>query len=105
MELTVKTILNKDGQKISLYYIDNEEVTEAEYDNALEYSEDYDTCDGDCEHCDLADEEEQTIEDLIHETTANILDTHGCPGCIEEVLYDFYNMIVDNIVLESIDED
>lgn len=113
MELIRKLYLDNETKEIvaKKYYIGKLEITEDDYFDILDSDEKEDTddddeeygnyCNQDCATCEMNDmPEEETIEEIIEEYTIQILNSNGCPGCIEESLYSFYDRIADKIINE-----
>jgi hypothetical protein len=101
---------NESQQFVEYYYIDGKEVSLDEYDEAMqnEVTEDEDDfCDGNCENCDSCEDEDDEesdcdcIDSTIHKYTQMILDTKGCPNCIEEILKDFICTIADHLEIDD----
>lgn len=82
-----------------LYFFEMEREKELEANKLLKATEDeeyeYDCCD----YCDCV---ECTIERYVEELQEI---TGGCPGCIRDVLMEFFCDIVEHIVIEDAEED
>lgn len=112
MEILAKGVLNPKGQVEFKYYLDNTELTANQYYSLLEDIEevefddeddDFDTveecdncvCDYNCDNCKYNDIED-SIEDLIEDYKNRIIETNGCPDCIERLLYELVDDLLED---------
>jgi hypothetical protein len=88
------------------HWCGDSEISSEEYDKILGENDEMDELEDDemdccnCEECDGCDDED--LDDLVHKTVENIIDTKGCPYCIEEELWSFYDSVVEKI-LDALD--
>lgn len=86
MELIKKEYYDDmDGNYVGTrYFCDFDEISEEEY-------------------YDMVDEEEDIIDLLVDNFADEIAETEGCPECIRDILYNFFDAIMD--ILEDEEED
>lgn len=105
MNLIKKINYDDEGIYDVSYFSNGREISFEDYikiENALEedFEDDYEECDGDCEHCDLNEENNKSrhpydvIADEINEII-EMVDNDACYDCLGEKLMDFFMTGVD----------
>lgn len=96
MNLIHKIAFDQEGLYDEVFYCDGQEITEEQF-MGLEAdlkSEEEVQCN--CPDC-TCDNEEEDLEDIIHNAVIDICNTGGCPYCIEDRIRLFMSDVLNYI--------
>ena len=82
------------------YFIDGKQVSADDYFEEMEFETfEGNECDGDCEKCSEYEEENSCdcLDCTVERYKDMILNTNGCPCCVEDILKDFVCTIAEKL--------
>jgi hypothetical protein len=104
METSIKFYYDNETHELvaQRYFINGEEVSAEDFEDVsgdqveiLDEEADIDfECEGNCDQCEFG-EEDETISDIIEDYKDMIIATEGCESCIQRILEEFFEEIVN----------
>jgi hypothetical protein len=100
LNLIKKISFDNEGIYDEKFYCNGQEISETQFvsieSDLKDYDEDYDfeePCE--CVECCGCCNEEDELEDIIHNTVVDICNTDGCPYCIEDKIRIFMSDVLN----------